>query len=81
MVKTSEIGGLISAIAAFFFFSQSNFLCFWWWDSWKICGNEFALFLLGFWNWNWVFFIGFFVGFLIGGIFEKLVKMFLFFFC
>ena len=36
------------------------FLCFWWWDSWKICGNGFVLFLLGFWNWNWIFFIGFF---------------------
>jgi len=37
------------------------FFGFWWWDSWKICGNEFALFLLGFQNWNWIFFIGFFL--------------------
>jgi len=37
---------------------------------------EMGLCLLGFWNWNWIFFIGVFVGFLIGGICEELVKVF-----
>jgi len=44
-------------------------LCFGGWNSWKIYGNEFSLFLLSFWKWNWIFFLSFFVGFLIGGIF------------
>jgi hypothetical protein len=42
MGKTSEIGGLISAIKPPFPFLNQFFLCFWWWDSWKICGNGFA---------------------------------------
>jgi hypothetical protein len=39
---------------------------------------EMGLRLLGFWNWNWIFFIGVFVGFLIRSICEELVKMFFF---
>jgi len=39
---------------------------------------EMGLRLLGFWNWNWIFFIGVFVGFLMESICEELVKMFFF---
>ena len=76
MEKTSEIGGLISAIQPPFPFLNQYFCVF----GGGIHGKfvEIGLRLLGFWNWNWIFFIDVFVGFLIGSICEELVKMFFF---
>ena len=76
MGKTSEIGGLLSTIHPPFPFLNQFFCVF----GGGIHGKfmEMGLCLLGFWNWNWIFFIGVFVGFLMGSICEELVKIFFF---
>jgi len=56
MGKTSEIGGLISAI-------QPPFLEFFFGGGIHGKFMEMGLCLLGFWNWNWIFLLVFLLGF------------------